>query len=237
MHHRSGYVNFSLNIGFSRKGAMVHARASVGKILLIAVLGAAFISGLCSCEQKSDKKDKELLNKPSEKLTREELGRLAVVIRTNMGIFKIGLRPDWAPETARIFVRMVRSGIYDGKQFHEVRPKVWIRGGGPEEDNILAEPVPLEEPPEPVDEVRHHVGAVGLYHPDFMPDKGGVQFYIMLKNNPRMDGGYNAFGEVIEGMGAVKRISNVPVTGRHGQPRPYMPITQVVIQRAYLEMK
>ncbi len=199
----------------------------------------AGILGLCfsSCESEDKKKNKEILNKSADELTDKELSQLAVTFKTNMGLFKIGLRPDWAPETSRHFVRMVKAGIYDGKQFHEVRPGVWILGGGPEPENILAEPVALENPPEPVDEVRHHKGTVGLYHPDFMPDEGGVLFYIMLRDNPRMDGGYTAFGEVSKGMGAVDRIANVPITGRTGKPRPYMPITDVVIQKVSLEVK
>jgi len=218
---------------FKRKMGPMKKSMFLYAALLLVIAG---VVGLCfsSCDSEDKKKNKEILDKSVSELTDKELSQLAVAVRTNMGLFKIGLRPDWAPETSRHFVRMVKAGIYHEKQFHEVRPGVWILGGGPEPDNILAGPVPLEKPPGPVDEVRHHKGTVGLYHPDFMPDKGGVLFYIMLRDNPRMDGGYTAFGEVIEGMGAVDRIANVPITGN---PRPYMPITDVVIQKVSLEVK
>ncbi|MFO8056154.1 MAG: peptidylprolyl isomerase [bacterium] len=209
-------------------------RRTVLVALFFLVAGGLFLSG---CESSSSENNDDITDKPVAELTDKEISRLRVVMNTNMGLFQIGLRPDWAPETCRHFIRMVRSGIYDGKRFHEVRPGVWIRGGGPGEDDFLAEPVPLEKPPEGVDEVLHREGTVGLYHPDFMPDQGGVQFYIMLKKRPQMDGGYAAFGRVVEGMGTVKRIANVPVTGKRGKPKPYKPVTPVMIQQAYLKVK
>lgn len=192
---------------------------------------------LSSCESSSSEQDKGLVDKPVSELTDEEISRLQVVMNTNMGAFRIALRPDWAPRTCRHFIRLVNSGIYNDTEFHEVRPGVWILGGDAEADDLLAEPVALEKPPEEAGEVRHRKGTVGLYHPDFMPDQGGVQFYIMLKKKTKMDRGYAAFGKVVEGMGTVKRIGNVPVSGKHGKPRPYKPVTPVTIQQAYLKVK
>ena len=40
-----------------------------------------------------------------------------------------------------------------------------------------------------------------------MPDSAGSQFFIMHKTSPHLDGGYAAFGKVIEGMDVVNRIA------------------------------
>ena len=39
------------------------------------------------------------------------------------------------------------------------------------------------------------------------PDSAGSQFFVMHKNSPHLDGGYAAFGKVIEGMESVNRIA------------------------------
>ena len=39
------------------------------------------------------------------------------------------------------------------------------------------------------------------------PNSAGSQFFIMHKNAPHLDGGYAAFGKVIEGMDIVNQIA------------------------------
>ena len=39
------------------------------------------------------------------------------------------------------------------------------------------------------------------------PDSAGSQFFIMHKTSPHLDGGYAAFGKVIEGMEVVNKIA------------------------------
>ena len=40
-----------------------------------------------------------------------------------------------------------------------------------------------------------------------MPDSAGSQFFIMHKDSPHLDGGYAAFGKVIEGLDVIDRIA------------------------------
>ena len=39
------------------------------------------------------------------------------------------------------------------------------------------------------------------------PNSAGSQFFVMHKNSPHLDGGYAAFGKVIEGMEVVNAIA------------------------------
>ena len=50
-----------------------------------------------------------------------------------------------------------------------------------------------------------------------MPDSAGSQFFIMHKTSPHLDGGYAAFGKVIEGMDVVNRIAETK-TGFSDRP-------------------
>ena len=75
-----------------------------------------------------------------------------------------------------------------------------------------------------------------MYHPAFLINQGGSQFFIMLGDEQRMDGGYSIFGRVIEGMATVDRIGALPITPQDGQPRPYMPLSPVVIKDLHLEV-
>ena len=52
-------------------------------------------------------------------------------IETNFGNIKFKLLPDLAPETVRNFVKLAKSGFYNGTLFHRVIPKFMIQGGDP----------------------------------------------------------------------------------------------------------
>ena len=52
-------------------------------------------------------------------------------IETNFGNIKFKLLPDLAPETVRNFIKLAKSGFYNGTLFHRVIPKFMIQGGDP----------------------------------------------------------------------------------------------------------
>ena len=54
-----------------------------------------------------------------------------VIINTNHGNIEFELLPDIAPETVRNFIKLSKSGFYDGTLFHRVIPKFMIQGGDP----------------------------------------------------------------------------------------------------------
>jgi len=58
--------------------------------------------------------------------------------------------------------------------------------------------------PDEINRLRYVRGVVGMALAG--PDTGGSQFFIALSPQPRLDGGYTAFGEVVSGMDVADRL-------------------------------
>lgn len=199
-----------------------------------AVIALAII--ICSCRPHFSKDD-PLLKKPVEQLTDQDIARMVAVVKTNYGSFKVELHPEWAPKACRAFVKLAETGFYYGLNFFEVRPRAWIATGDPTGNGEGGAGFNVE-----VEKSKGHNlrGAVGLYYPSTpipRPDLAGSQFYVLVSNQRWMDGRYSVFGKVMEGMSTVDRIDSVPVTPRSGAPRPFTPLTPVIIQDLHLEVK
>ena len=61
------------------------------------------------------------------------------------------------------------------------------------------------------------------------PDSASSQFFIMHKDAPHLDGGYAAFGKVVDGMDAVDEIADTEVDWND------KPTTPQVMKRVYIE--
>jgi peptidyl-prolyl cis-trans isomerase B (cyclophilin B) len=150
----------------------------------------------------------------------EKGGNTLVVLDTSLGEIVIRLLPDQAPKNAENFLRLCESGYYDQTYFHRVAPGYLIQGGDPntrdgdpETDGYggrpFGEPIPLE-----VGEPSHLRGMVSMARGN-APASAGSQFFIMLGDDPSLDGEYTVFGEVVEGLDVADSIGDTP-----GRPYP-----------------
>ena len=78
------------------------------------------------------------------------------------------------------------------------------------------------------------------------PNTNGSQIFIITKkagvnyyedNKPRLIGRHTGFGKVISGMDIALKIEKVPTDQTEGSPSKDKPIANVVINKAYLELK
>jgi cyclophilin family peptidyl-prolyl cis-trans isomerase len=122
-------------------------------------------------------------------------------IHTRHGAVEIHLDVVEAPLTTASFVDLARAGFYDGLVFHRVEPGFVVQGGCPRGDGNGG----------PGYAVRCEItrrpygrGAVGMALSG--KDTGGSQFFITLSPQPRLDGGFTLFGQVVAGMDVVDRI-------------------------------
>lgn len=137
----------------------------------------------------------------------------------NGSVVKAELYPEFAPNTVKNFVSLVKKGFYDGLIFHRVIPGFMIQGGDPTGTGMGGPGYSIrgEFSGNGFDNaLRHDKGVLSMAR-SMHPDSAGSQFFIMVERAPHLDGQYAAFGRVIEGMEACDAIVGVR---RNAQDRP-----------------
>jgi cyclophilin family peptidyl-prolyl cis-trans isomerase len=117
------------------------------------------------------------------------------------GSFVVRLRGDVAPIMAARVLALVRDGYYDGGNWHRVEPDFVIQGGGPGTNEYVGHARYLRDE---LGTVPHPRGTVAMSTRGH--DTGDAQWFINLKDNPRLVREYTVFAEVIEGMEVVDAI-------------------------------
>jgi len=166
---------------------------------------------------------------------------LYAVFETSQGNFVARLFEKEAPKTVANFtgladgskewidVRIAKKEkrpFYDGLTFHRVIPKFMIQGGCPFGTGTGGPGYKFEDEFNP--SLRHDKpGKLSMANSG--PNTNGSQFFVTVAATPWLDGKHAIFGEVVEGMDNVTKISNL---GRDSSDRPKTP---VVIQHVRIE--
>ena len=126
-------------------------------------------------------------------------------LTTQYGDMKIEFFDNDAPITVDNFVRLAKSGYYDGLTFHRVIPDFVVQGGDPTGTgaggpgyNIKCELTG--------DNQYHDRGVLSMAHAG--KDTGGSQFFIChsRRNTSHLDRKHTCFGKVTEGVEHVDQI-------------------------------
>ncbi|MFL6274002.1 MAG: peptidylprolyl isomerase [Blastocatellia bacterium] len=132
----------------------------------------------------------------------ESRQRPIAVIHTRKGDIRIELYSQDAPMTVDNFMKLARSGFYNGLEFVRVVPNFVIQGGDPRGDQNGGPGYQIRDE---INLRRYQTGTVGMALSG--KDTGGSQFFITHAPQPHLDGGYTVFGQVIEGMDVVNKIA------------------------------
>ena len=100
------------------------------------------------------------------------------------------------------FIALAKSGFYDGLIFHRVIPGFMIQGGDPQGVGMGGPGYCIKGEFAQngfQNDLAHTRGVLSMARA-MDPDSAGSQFFIMVDDAPHLDGGYAAFGKVIEGM-------------------------------------
>ena len=148
-------------------------------------------------------------------LALEEMRDKQAVVETTLGEMVIDLLPEKAPNHAGYFMKLAAEGAYDGTSFHRLVKYGIVQGGDPKTKDpgardqygtgglgLLAR--------EPNDE-KHTRGAISAVQIPGKPDSAGSQFFIVVTDQPGLDGQFTVFARVAEGMAVAQRISETPV--------------------------
>ncbi len=110
------------------------------------------------------------------------------------------LYEDVAPISVRNFVKLAKSGFYDGLIFHRVIPGFMIQGGGMDENlrQKNADCIKGEFASNGVNNpVKHTLGVLSMARA-MNPDSGSSQFFVCVEDCPHLDGAYAAFGKLCD---------------------------------------
>jgi len=182
----------------------------ISLILISGFVGSAFAQQLTVEKEYSQEEIEEMQNK-------------AVLITTNEGSFMIQFFPEDAPNTVNNFLELVESGYYDGIVFHRIIPNFMIQTGdpntiGPDSDrNTWGQGGPGYSIHEEFNTLQHNRGIVSMARSNH-PDSAGSQFFIMHRDDNRLDAKYTVFGRLVPGLpNALDEIAKLP-TNNADQP-------------------
>ena len=135
----------------------------------------------------------------------------AIIEMENGGKMTLELYPEKAPITVDNFVKLAKSGFYNGIIFHRVIAGFMIQGGDPTgtgmggpghtiKGEFAANGVP--------NDLKHTRGVISMARA-YDPNSAGSQFFIMHADASYLDGQYAAFGKMTEGFDVLDEIAMV----------------------------
>jgi peptidylprolyl isomerase len=155
-----------------------------------------------------------------------------VLLETSMGNILIELRDDM-PITTGNFKNLVQEGVYDDTIFHRVIDGFMIQGGDPTGTGYGDPSIPniQDEFSENPENNKNERGTIAMANTG-APNSGSSQFFINVVYNSHLDFVHPVFGDVIEGMDVVDRISKVPTDGDppNGTNKPLEDVTLIKAQ-------
>jgi cyclophilin family peptidyl-prolyl cis-trans isomerase len=194
-----------------------------GASAVIAILLLIALINISSAQQK--KRDTQPAKAEELAVTVEEAAKLEAVVTTDLGSFRLEFYPDKAPKHVQQFIKLARSGYYDGSAFHRAISRAVVQGGDP----LLKKATTPKELwgtgglnmlAEEFNDVKHVRGTVSTVRIPNKAGSDGAQFFITLYPVTQYDGQYTAFGQVNEGLEIVEKISLAPADAQQRLQTP-----------------
>ncbi len=126
------------------------------------------------------------------------------IIHLDKGDILIQLFPDKAPFAVNSFIFLARNGWFNGTTFHRVIPGFLAQTGDPSGTG-RGGPGYFFKNEVKTDLVFDRPGIVGMANSG--PDTNGSQFFITYAPQPKLDGVYTIFGQVLKGMDVVESLA------------------------------
>jgi peptidyl-prolyl cis-trans isomerase B (cyclophilin B) len=159
-----------------------------------------------------------------------------IILKTSLGDIKIELDFENAPVSAKNFQQYVEEGHYNGTIFHRVIKGFMAQGGGfvPGLEEKESRASIKNEANNGVSNKRGTLAMARTQE----PHSASAQFFINLSDNDFLNftaenvqgWGYCVFGEVVEGMDIVDKMTLVETGNRHGHGD--VPKDDIVIESA-----
>jgi peptidyl-prolyl cis-trans isomerase B (cyclophilin B) len=115
------------------------------------------------------------------------------IMETSKGTIHLDLFEKDAPGTVANFVKLAKSGFYDGLSFHRVIKNFMIQGGCPEGSGRGGPGYKIKCE---INAQKHTPGTLSMAHAG--KDTGGSQFFITHVATPHLDGVHTVFGRTTD---------------------------------------
>lgn len=127
------------------------------------------------------------------------------IIKTEKGDMTVEFYDKDAPKTVENFLKLAKSGYYDGVTFHRVIPDFVIQGGDPTGTGAGGPGYSIDCELEGENQY-HDRGVLSMAHAG--RNTGGSQFFIChsRNNTAHLDRNHTCFGKVIENVDIVDEI-------------------------------
>ncbi|QSE98104.1 peptidylprolyl isomerase [Fulvivirga lutea] len=145
--------------------------------------------------------DREYNNPINWELVKSIDKKTKAEITTEKGKIILELYIEDAPGSVSNFVKLAKSGYYNGKNFHRVVPNFVIQGGCNRGDGFGSEDYSIRSE---LANLRYEEGTVGMASSG--KDTESTQWFITHSPTPHLDGSYTVFARVIEGMEVIHTI-------------------------------
>jgi cyclophilin family peptidyl-prolyl cis-trans isomerase len=160
---------------------------------------------------------------------------------TSLGTFEVELFLDKMPITAGNFVKLAKSGFYDGLHFHRVIKSFMIQFGCPHSKDPKSPRAGTGDAPHGTIQDEHPADAKLSNEPGTLamantgdPNSGSCQFFINTVHNPYLDwftpgpSKHPVFGRVTKGMDVIQKIEQTP-TDAGDRPRTPVQMVRVTV--------
>jgi peptidylprolyl isomerase len=168
------------------------------------------------------------------------------IFHTTAGDFTAEIFMDEMPLTASNFIKLAKSGFYNGLHFHRVIPNFMLQFGCPNSKNPKSPSCGSGGPgyniqDELTKKITNAPGTLSMANTG-SPNSGGSQFFLNVADNnyldwfnPRTPSKHPVFGKIVEGYDIVLRTSKVP-TVRDNPVEPIQ-VTEVEIVEEVTEVE
>jgi peptidyl-prolyl cis-trans isomerase B (cyclophilin B) len=129
----------------------------------------------------------------------------AAIIHTEKGDMKVEFYDNDAPNTVANFLKLTKSGYYNGLTFHRVLPDFVIQGGCPNGTGTGGPGYKIDCELDGGNQY-HDRGVLSMAHAG--RNTGGSQFFIChsRNNTAHLDRNHTCFGKVVEGLDIIDDI-------------------------------
>jgi peptidyl-prolyl cis-trans isomerase B (cyclophilin B) len=162
--------------------------------------------------------------------TLEQMKSMQATVETSKGNLKLQFTPEAAPNATRAFIRYARQGIYDGTAFFRISQKYFIDAGytdtwapdSPNRKRFFAYwPKPYE-----TNDTKQLRGTLSMRQGT--DGTTGVQFFIISKDNPALDGKHAPVAKITEGLDVLDKIAEAEVEA--DKPKERIEIKKITVQ-------